>query len=580
MDEFDDGWDVAELIVESPSGVKRSFKTDCDSTNPLVHRYCPVYNEEKLSGGIHKIYVINAHEAKFNWEIMFKVYDESTAQWYFGDIHTELDFEWRYRDTAFAMTRSHLLSPSNETCTQCPRNADEWETYQKSLLPSKPKAKPQRRLQNLRSLSRSLHSRSDTAAPSISPAPTIAVDFNQNWNMLEMVNDAGNGVILPWFSGDGTGTSFYISDTEGKKLVYSGSSCVAGNVAMSCYVKLDDGDYVLRVTGANDAHTLERRWKFCQGLNYQKSQTELYFSIVDGLCFPVMTRHQTSVCDNVLKVTNLVVGIVLSGDFSSMVGYDAVGAPKTVSSNQLQPVAVAVSHALQHIFAFEEVSSNVVEIQGASVSSITVLVDVGFKHLDQSTYSTLEGLMEGSGTSSKNTIIDYVLSAPASIGIDHSVMGAVTGVAVSTMSLGDETVDFALVDESNFREVTDFIPATSETQAPSNAMLVKSERLVAMAGYLIALATIFVAIGFVYSTIRDHVSPAAVEKAPIRPSAARASLHLNDSDESDSDSSDGVDEENSTPRFLSSRSSVKDVSKKTKKSSDLKLKKLLKSVSL
>ena len=546
-DEFDDGWDVAELIVESPNGIKRSYKTECDSVNPLVHRYCPVFNDEVSSKGIHKMYVINAKEAKFNWEILWRVYDEATAKWYIGDIHTELDFEWQYRDHEFLNTRMHHLR-HNITCTVCPQDETEWEAYQKTLHVHKAKPKAQA-LQNLRS--RALHSRSDTASPTMSPAPTIALDYSKDWNVFEMINDVGGTITDPWFANEGRGTFFYISDTEGKKIVYSGSACTAGDVSVGCYMKLDDGDYVLRVTGATDPHTMQRRWKFCQGLNYQASQTELYFTVEHGICYPVMTRHQTLVCDNILKVTNLMVEVALSGDFSSLIYYED-GQHHSVTRNQLQPFAASVSSAMQLIFGFEEFSSSIALIKQASASMILVVVDVGLKGIDEKMYSTLQTLEMGAGMSYRDVINNHLLASPVSLNYDSSVVSAMTGASVKAIRIGSESVDFVSQDESGFHEVTEFIPQISEMQPPANELRVEAEEVIAIAGYMITLVTLVMAMGFVYSSVKQKLNPCSsvLEKAPIKPSLARASLstlHLVESssdDDGSGDDSSTDDEEN------------------------------------
>lgn len=559
-DEFDDGWDVAELIVESPSGVKRSYKTDCDSVNPLVHRYCPLFNDEVESKGIHKMYIVNGKEAKFNWEILWRVYDESTATWLIGDVNTEMDFEWQYHGSSFLNTRVHKLR-QNLTCTVCAANEEEWEAHERSHHKSKPKSKA---LQNLRAL----HSRQETSTPTVSPAPTIVTDSSKEWNKFEMINAVAGGITDSWFNADGHGTFFYISDPQGKKLIHSGSACGAGNVAVSCFLKLEDGEYTLRVTGANDLHRLQRRWKFCQGLNYQTSQTELYFSIVDGVCFPVMTRHQTLVCNNVLKVTHLQVEIGLTGDFTNLVGYE-----KSISVGQLEPISLATSTALQQLLGYEEYSSSVVRIDQASANSILVVIDVGFKHLNENMYSTLQGLEFGDvGASSRLKIQNAVLStAVSSATHDSAVVDSLTGVTVHSISIADESVDENSQDESKFQQVTDFIPEISKVQSNPDAMMLNAEHVVSIAGYLMTVATILVAIGFVFTKIQKRISPAVqLQASPIKQSAARSSLHRVDlSSDDDSEGDDEEDIEVNSSRSVTRKLSSLERSKSKSKSKPL-----------
>ena len=65
-----------------------------------------------------------------------------------------------------------------------------------------------------------------------------------------------------WFSPDGYGTNYYVSDADGEVLYFSGTVCAAGQDPV-CGLKLYDGDYKWRVTGAQDEYSGAVQWSVC-----------------------------------------------------------------------------------------------------------------------------------------------------------------------------------------------------------------------------------------------------------------------------------------------------------------------------
>ncbi|CAE7623812.1 unnamed protein product, partial [Symbiodinium microadriaticum] len=179
-DHFSDGWDTANLIVETPTGDKDTFAHRCDMANPYQFRYCPADAGDEG----HKKFIPHKVE----------------------------------RDL-----------PNNITCKACK---------------SRPTEKPSTRL-------RQLKSKDNTFAPTVSPAPTIvtSVDIHP-WQELRLVS-AG---AVDWFDSQHKGTSYYISDKTGHRLLSVGTMCPWETTLSykTCWEDYPDGEYVLRVGGGLD----------------------------------------------------------------------------------------------------------------------------------------------------------------------------------------------------------------------------------------------------------------------------------------------------------------------------------------
>ena len=96
-----------------------------------------------------------------------------------------------------------------------------------------------------------------------------------------------------WFQSDGEGTSYYISDVDGKKVYSSGTLC-PHTLSHRCWQNLKDGDYVLRITGALDNHAGEHSWSFCGKTG--GTQQELVFTIMGNRCKPLAGLSKNQYC--------------------------------------------------------------------------------------------------------------------------------------------------------------------------------------------------------------------------------------------------------------------------------------------
>jgi hypothetical protein len=88
-DHFGDGWETAELTVETPDGVQTklgdidNYEARCDIPNPLTFRYCPKDGSEI---GKYRFSIKNGVTAKpkFHWEILWRIFEERTGTWHIG----------------------------------------------------------------------------------------------------------------------------------------------------------------------------------------------------------------------------------------------------------------------------------------------------------------------------------------------------------------------------------------------------------------------------------------------------------------------------------------------------------------
>lgn len=369
-DHFGDGWNGTFLVVEAPDGQKDLFAPDCDTENPLQFRYCPFQNTDK---GKYKFYVdSSAKEKSFYWEILWRVYDEYTGQWYVGNWDTRMEFDWDVTHKGFWRSKlSHNL-PSNITCHSCPPKP----THKPTVSPTKrgeystkhPTSPPVQSPTPSSSTARRNLKGFHTSYPTLSPAPTFVQDPSRIWNYVYMSDDNRNA----WFDAEHKGTSYYISDKSGKKLITVGTMCpfdgqdvFSGEVM--CYQDLKDGEYVFRVGGALDRFKANRNWWFCGRLNNGGPQTQMTFRVSDEGQTCTILSHFTAktYCRHVADydvVLRFVVGLGLDTD--------SLPAGSYIDADDKLTIETAFRET------FSSLDVDTITIVGASSSQLTV--DIGF----------------------------------------------------------------------------------------------------------------------------------------------------------------------------------------------------------
>ena len=313
-DHFSDGWDTAALVVDTPDGDKDVFSHRCDMANPYQFRYCPASVGDE---GLYRFSIPNGKEAKFHWELLWRVFDEATGTWYTGNWDTKIDFEWSRGYTKFIQRKVDRDLPNNITCKACK---------------TRPTEKPAPRQRHLKS-------KDNTHAPTVSPAPTIvtSVDIHP-WQELHLMS-AGS---VDWFDSQHKGTSYYISDKGGHRLLSVGTMCPWETTLnyKTCWEDYPDGDYILRVGGGVDrisSHT----YKFCNSQNALPAQSQMFFRISNGECSILSFAKSSTYCKNDLGIMQAgIVGI-------SILGVSTTGTGGSLSNTEKSIVEQAVASIIE-----------------------------------------------------------------------------------------------------------------------------------------------------------------------------------------------------------------------------------------
>lgn len=304
-DHFNDGWDEAYLEVTTPDGQKDIFMSRCDTPNPYQFRYCP--SEEELYGDF-TFEVKDWKKAKFNWEIIWRVFQESDASWITGKWDTKLEFYWSKSKMAFEEKKMERELPNNVSCHVC----TEHPTASPTRAPSYSAES------KLRSLRHS-HSKDNTFAPTLSPAPTMSQSISATpWQEVHLMTTSP----AQWFDAQHRGTSYYVADKHGHRLLYTGTMCPDERFLAykSCWVGLDDGEYIFRVGGALDRHAADHTVTFCSSTFEMKQERQVIFRVTGGGDHCEIISDATSLfyCSRDLKVEQLAsMQLDIFGTFSS-----------------------------------------------------------------------------------------------------------------------------------------------------------------------------------------------------------------------------------------------------------------------
>ena len=93
------------------------------------------------------------------------------------------------------------------------------------------------------------------------------------------------GYNSSWYSPDGYGTTYEITNLNGSVVYYVGTLCPTDKAGASCDIQLPVGTYMWRVYGALDRYSSEVRWEFCG--TGGGAQSTLVFSVDStGRCVP------------------------------------------------------------------------------------------------------------------------------------------------------------------------------------------------------------------------------------------------------------------------------------------------------
>jgi hypothetical protein len=501
-DAFGDGWDGARLRVDTPFSAKDYFAPVCH-TNPLVFRYCPSdFSQE----GKYSFEIEGSKAAKFAWEIRWHVTEESSGTVYRGDHTTSMDFI--FKNGKFKSGKvSHLLaSNTTDTCQTCGGYPVPPKPKPKPKPKPTPKAKPAGPASSGSSSGdagpgkptpRRLHgSHGHTAAPSISPAPTLAVTANAvDWDTISMASAGGD-----WARDDYSGTHFYISDLAGQKLLSTGTLC-GGELSGSCLQDLKDGQYILRVTGDLNAYKTDHTWTFCGRVGL--ASDSLTFEISNGVCVPLLRVTTLDACLVINPVSGYGVAAytVALGSFV-MAGATAEAmttADKATFENAVvHTIPGAVSGGVSVLSVKNDVNN------GGVVVSFSVQLQtqaLGYDILDYnsllSMFSMEQSQLSTSGLGQK--MVSELLGGTLSGGI-HSFFSNVVAVKLLSFQLGD--LEFAksplVIESDEVRDSAEDVEFMHLVQSEANAAAAAQHAThmrqvyfdVGVGGYVLAAAAI------------------------------------------------------------------------------------------
>jgi hypothetical protein len=491
LDQYNDGWGTASLVVTSPTGREDKYTLQCTTQNPMLFKYCPTH----YVPGKYHIHVENGEETPFGWEIYYYVSMGST--WYAGDRHTHMDFLWDTKYENFVYDNAKGVLPQVETCEICD--------------PNKPAGK-HRSLSNLRSL----HHKGKTSSPTISQAPTLVTGGSTSVEWNKFVTTAAQ-----WFAGaPGTSTRFMISDDKGKKLLRSGTTCSAA--ITTCWIDLPDGDYMVRVgTGTT---TATHPWKFCGVDANINENTEFKFSIVDQQCYVGAFAEVANTCsNNYVSDYYLKVDLILGGGAAML------------SSSDKSTLTVALTETMISVVGSVAVSAKVTS-QGLTSNGLAVSAVLQFESTPDST--ALNNFVQD--TSSASSLLKYELIGTQSLAAKF-LEGGVSAVSIVSAN-AVHVDDLSQVDESSFQTVIDHAWTTASTQE-SNNFNVYAKYVAEGAYALVAVAAVLAVSLFVRRASSTSTVVVDIE-SEMKPTTVTTSLEqlesASDSSSSDQDSESDI----------------------------------------
>jgi hypothetical protein len=477
-DQFGDGWDTARLQILTPGSDEPDyFSPSCTSPNPFEFRYCPRYSTPGYQG-LYKLSVVDGPKSKFFWEIQWRVYEESSGEWYRGNHATRMDFHFDAVNKEMSRKGIFHDLPANLTsCHTCPGKPEEKKS------PEKPRPGMGRKL------------KSETHAPSVSPAPTLAQTLltGDVWRYLTLTTTGE-----AWFNNQHQGTNYYISDTQGHRLLSTGTSCLV--TPSACYQVIPDGQYVLRVSGGLNKFAGDHEWEFCGRRGAAGEQ--LNFIVKDSKCDAIATFTTGTYCSTVLHST-VVVSVELE-----MFGISETTGMDQLSSADLEALSTALASLVGHGLASSDIKLTAITNQfGHAIFDVAVLADAVQFGADPHDLDSMEGVV---------TQLSTLFTTAASSG---QLLTALTSTTVQGAQFFQslQAVQFVHSSLSAVNPHADSVPtamvtnvapvaATETVEASSNDTLF----YMVLTGYAASALAVVGLVAYVVNQVRSPVARTAV----------------------------------------------------------------------
>jgi len=331
-DQFGDGWGTLRLRIDAPDGTFDTYTSYCEMKNPFQLRYCPLQLSDV---GNYHLRFVNKEGAEFAWEAQYSVQIEGSKEVHHGDVDTEMDFRFNPLLKQFEFVRTTAMKPhlcpkckpkpkpvpgmdKTDEVAQFDQNDDIAEPFSKvAYIPHGVSAK----YQPITVSMQNHYKRAGHRQLAVKPAPQKPVGkappkpaaqssvgvpaYNspylykqmESYKTYPMEIELADQLPDSWFQKDGSGTSYYVSDSLGLSLFTSGSICGDSILEKCSLSELPDGQYLLRVGGGIDSNAGDHTWKFCGHAGGAKDQLE--FIVVNGRCSPMLTITRTLFCSKI-----------------------------------------------------------------------------------------------------------------------------------------------------------------------------------------------------------------------------------------------------------------------------------------
>ena len=453
-DHFNDGWDTANLVVDVPGGDKDSFTSRCDLKNPFQFRYCPA---SKGDAGLYRFSMPDAVKAKFHWEIIWRVYEESSGEWFTGNWGSRMDFEWDSNKAQFSHKKMDRLLPNNITCKEC-------------------RQKPQPKPKGLRSLK----GKDSTHAPTVSPAPTVDVtNSHVAWQELALVTQGKD-----WFDAQHKGTSYYISDKSGHRLLSTGTLCPweLNPSTKTCWEEYPDGDYILRVGGALDRDTTHT-FRFCKATNDMTQESQLLFRVTNGDCEIRSLLQSSSVCSRDIGVVQVATATISIQGVSGSFG-----------ATEKSHVASAVASVLSGIDDSDITVTSVANRMGTLEVNMQVKAHgnrLGLNLADPEVLDAFEANVLHSLQSSEGAMLTALVSSDRASSVHSATRVTFDGFRLTGQTEAESLVSVSADEVVNMADGESARVSSSSDKSTFNAL-----NALSVAGYVLAAAGVVALVGF------------------------------------------------------------------------------------
>lgn len=293
LDFYGDGWDGAEVYVETPWDDVFSGAPTCDK-NPTVEKLCTDQS------GNYPMILIHENESytpKNYWEDYWRVSVvgcNTTGVYYTGGYNTTMIWNYDADGDEWSLVYWENLWPNEKECDAC-GDAKACKPKPKKKSKKKPKKKAPIKGDTTTS------SNSTTTAKSKPRYGPPAVNVR-----VTMWDEQGDG----WWKNDYHGASWYLADDTRTELFYTGTLCDGGSGF--CNLCLGDGSYTMRFSGDADDFTA---WDFC-GITGGYAH-ELTFHVKKGKCIPDSLVSLETDCFGTVTSTVTLSGIIALAGFNS-----------------------------------------------------------------------------------------------------------------------------------------------------------------------------------------------------------------------------------------------------------------------